>query len=92
MSRAPLHTPQWFREEAERCFQFAEKIADQKGSDALMAYGRELLVRAERMEAVLSRAMAETHPEDSGGELGTPGADARGGVKTAEKQRNTMKK
>lgn len=59
MSRAPLHTPEWFREEAERCFQLAEKIVDQKASEALVAYGRELLGQAERMEAAVTAAAAE---------------------------------
>ncbi len=61
MPRAPLHTPQWFREEAERCFHLAEKITDQKASDDLVAYGRELLARAERVEAVLATAMTGPH-------------------------------
>ncbi len=56
MLRAPLHTPQWFRQEAERCFDLVERIADQKASDALMTYGAELLAEAERIEAVLSAA------------------------------------
>lgn len=59
MSRAPLHTPEWFREEAEHCFQLAEKIVDQKASEALVAYGRELLGQAERMEAAVIAAAVE---------------------------------
>jgi hypothetical protein len=58
MSQASFHTPQWYREEAERCFRLAENVSDQKASADLMNYGRELLARAERMEAVLSLATA----------------------------------
>jgi len=59
MRRAPVDTPEWFRDEAERCFRVAEKMMDQKSADSLTAYGRELLAQAERMEATLDAAMAE---------------------------------
>lgn len=59
MSRAALHTLQWFREEAERCFRLAEKLTDERASEDLITYGRELLARAEHMEMVRSAATAE---------------------------------
>ena len=64
MRRPPVDTPEWFRDEAERCFRLAEKMTDQKSVDSLVAYGRELLDRAERMEATLAAAVAEQASED----------------------------
>ncbi len=59
MPRAHTNTPQWFREEAEHCFRLAEKITDQRASDALISYGRELLAKAEGMAATLRGATNE---------------------------------
>ena len=56
MSDDPLHTPQWLREEAERCFRIAANLRSQKDQEALLEYGRELVKRAERMEAALNAA------------------------------------
>jgi len=75
MRRPPVDTPEWFRDEAERCFRLAEKMTDQKSIESLMRYGSELLAQAERMEATLAAAVAEeasegAQPEHArGGEL-----------------------
>jgi len=52
-------TPQKFRDDAERCFRLASTITDASAHDALMGYGRELLDRAERMEAALRRVSSD---------------------------------
>ncbi len=59
MRRPPVDTPEWYRDEAERCFRLAEKMTDQKSVESLVAYGRELLGQAERMEATLAAAIVE---------------------------------
>jgi hypothetical protein len=53
---AVLDTPEWLRQEAEKCFLLADKTIDEKAADALLTYGSELLARAERMEATLLSA------------------------------------
>ncbi len=55
--RTVLDTPDWFRQEAEKCFFLADKIMDENASDALVTYGAELIARAERMEATLAAAV-----------------------------------
>jgi hypothetical protein len=52
-------TPQKLRDDAERCFRLANTINDVRAHDALMEYGRELLDRAERMEAASRRVSSE---------------------------------
>ena len=55
---AVLDTPEWFRQEAEKCFSLAEKLMDEGAADALVAYGAELIARAERMDATLAAAVS----------------------------------
>ena len=50
-------TPEWFRQEAEKCFFLAEKIMDKKAADALVTYGAELFAQAERMDATRAAAV-----------------------------------
>jgi hypothetical protein len=50
------------REEAERCFRFAAQASDQRLRDELLAYGKELIGRAEKMEA-MEKAAAKTAGE-----------------------------
>jgi hypothetical protein len=45
------HTPQWLRDEADRCFRLAAEVWDDKAQSALISYGRELEAEAEQMEA-----------------------------------------
>jgi len=45
-----VHTAQGLREEAERCFRLAESASEKRLRQELLAYGRELVDRAERME------------------------------------------
>jgi hypothetical protein len=52
-------TPQKLRDDAERCFRLANTINDARSHDALMEYGRELLDRAEKMEAASRRASSK---------------------------------
>ena len=53
MSDELLHSPQWLRNEAERCFRLAQNLMGQKDHDALVDYGRELQERAGRVESAL---------------------------------------
>jgi hypothetical protein len=46
-----VHTAQGLREEAQRCFRLAEGATDKRLREELLAYGRELIDRAERMDA-----------------------------------------
>ena len=46
-----VHTAPSLREEAERCFRLASKASDKRLRDELLAYGKELIERAERIEA-----------------------------------------
>ena len=49
MADIPL-SPQWLREEAARYFRLAQTLTDTRDSETVMAYCRELLDRAKRME------------------------------------------
>ena len=60
-----VHTAQGLREEAERCFRLAAGTLDQKLSDELLAYGRELAERAEKMQA-MEKAATKPTPEHKG--------------------------
>ena len=52
MSEYPhVHTAPGLREEAERCFRLASKASDKRLRDELRAYGKELVERAEKIEA-----------------------------------------
>jgi hypothetical protein len=57
-----VHTVQGLREEAERCFRLAAGAMDNRLREELLAYGRELLDRAERMEAT-QRALIDATRE-----------------------------
>jgi hypothetical protein len=46
-----VHTAPGLREEAERCFRLALKASDKRLQDELRAYGKELVERAEKIEA-----------------------------------------
>lgn len=46
-----VHTAPGLREEAERCFHLASRASDRRLRDALLAYGKDLVERAERIEA-----------------------------------------
>jgi hypothetical protein len=46
-----VHTAEGLREEADRCFGLAESASDKRLRDELLAYGRELIERAEKMRA-----------------------------------------
>ena len=46
-----VHTAQGLRDEAQRCFRLAEGATDKRLRQELVAYGRELIDRAERMDA-----------------------------------------
>lgn len=65
MHRPPVDTPEWFRDEAKRCFRLAEKMTDQRSVESLLAYGSELLGQAERMEATLTAALVDEASETS---------------------------
>lgn len=54
MSDDWLHSPQSLRQDAERCFRLAANLSSQRDQDALLGFGRELVQRAERMEAALN--------------------------------------
>jgi hypothetical protein len=56
MTDTLLQTPQSLREEAERCFRHAETLRNEKDRETVIEYARELLVRAERMEAALGQS------------------------------------
>lgn len=43
-------TPQQLREKADRCFRLAKDTTDQKAREALIAFGCELLDRADEIE------------------------------------------
>jgi len=62
MSDSHLNVPQRFRQEATQCFRLAEVCTDQKASGALMNSGRELLIRAWRLETALAAASAFADP------------------------------
>lgn len=52
MSEYPyVHTAPGLREEAERCFHLALTSPDRRLRDELLAYGKDLIERAERIEA-----------------------------------------
>ena len=52
MSEYPhVHTAPGLREEAERCFHLASRASDPRLRDELLAYGKHLIERAERIEA-----------------------------------------
>jgi hypothetical protein len=57
-----VHTVPGLRQEAERCFRLAAGTTDNRLHEELLAYGRELLDRAERMEAT-KRALINTTRE-----------------------------
>ncbi len=59
MADEHAQTPQKLRDDAERCFRLANTINDARAHDALMEYGRELLDRAERVEASSRRVSSE---------------------------------
>jgi hypothetical protein len=59
MADEHAQTLQKLRDDAERCFRLANTINDARAHDALMEYGRELLDRAERMEAASRRVSSE---------------------------------
>lgn len=63
MRRPPIDTPEWSRDEADRCLQLADKMTDETSSASLLAYGNELLGEPERMEATLAAALAEKASE-----------------------------
>ena len=46
-----VHTAPGLREEAERCFRLAAKASDRRLRAELIAYGKELIERAEKIEA-----------------------------------------
>ncbi|MGH7126600.1 MAG: hypothetical protein ACREFI_19640 [Stellaceae bacterium] len=46
-----VHTAPGLREEAERCFRLASSASDKRLHDELLAYGKELVERAEKIEA-----------------------------------------
>ena len=54
-----VHTSRGLREEAERCFHLAAQAADRRLHDELLAYGKELIGRAEKMET-MEKAAAKT--------------------------------
>ncbi len=51
-----LHSPQSLRQDAERCFRLARNLSSQRDQNALTEFGRDLVQRAERMEAALNAA------------------------------------
>ena len=55
-----VHTASDLRKEAERCFRLATTASDKWLRDELLAYGRELSERAEKIEA-LEKARARPH-------------------------------
>lgn len=57
-----VHTSRGLREEAERCFRFAAQASDKRLHDELLAYGKELIGRAEKMEA-MEKAAAKSAGE-----------------------------
>ncbi len=48
-----VHTAPGLREEAERCFRLASKASDKRLREELVAYGKELIERAEKIEATV---------------------------------------
>ena len=56
--RASYH-PKWLRDEAEKYFRLADSLTAQKDHETVMEYGRELIKRAEFMEAAMHRAPIE---------------------------------
>ncbi len=55
-----VHSPEWLREQALKCFRLAGEAWDDGTRDALTEYGYDLLDRANRMDAAiehLSRAL-----------------------------------
>lgn len=56
-----VHTARGLRDEAERCFRLAESATDKRLREELVAYGRELIDRAERMEATETPAVRAAH-------------------------------
>ncbi len=58
MTDTLLQSSQSLREEAERCFRHAETLTNPKDREIVREYARELLVRAERVEAALRHAEA----------------------------------
>jgi hypothetical protein len=61
----PVHTAQGLREEAERCFRLAADASDKRLRDELVAYGKELVERAGKMDA-MQRATANAAHEHKG--------------------------
>ncbi len=57
-----VHTSRGLREEAERCFHLAAQASDKRLHDELLAYGKELIGRAEKMET-MEKAVAKTAGE-----------------------------
>ena len=57
-----VHTASGLREEAERCFRLAARASDKTLRDELLAYGKELNERAEKIEAT-ERARASPNRE-----------------------------
>jgi len=55
-----VHTSRGLREEAERCFRFAAQASDKRLRDELLVYGRELIERAKKMEAMQKAATKTT--------------------------------
>ncbi len=55
MSDAQRYSPQFLCEEAERYFRLAEGISDTADREKVMAYCRELLERARRLDAALGK-------------------------------------
>jgi hypothetical protein len=56
-----VHTARGLRAEAERCFRLAEGSVDKKLRDDLLAYRKELIERAEKIEATETLATEVPH-------------------------------
>jgi hypothetical protein len=57
----PVHTAEGLRGEAERCFRLAADASEKRIRDELVAYGKELMERAAKMEAMQSATANAAH-------------------------------
>ena len=65
MSDAQPYSPQFLREEAERYFKLAQSFSDTADRETVMAYCRELLERARRMDCAVDKLTGSSGRPDT---------------------------